>query len=143
MQTQFKQKVYLELVKCWSNQLNNKAMLKVQVVEFQEKYPWALTTPCNSSGWLTSVLHPLEQSVSTLKQSNQENCVFMHTLKKMLFKGNVFVINENSHSMWKQMGFQFNLATRLLSPPNQQPPTQTLLLLASREGRKQVDFRTD
>lgn len=32
-------KVFLELDKYWSNQLNNKAALKVQVVEFQEKYP--------------------------------------------------------------------------------------------------------
>lgn len=38
-QSQLKQKVFLELDKYWSNQLNNKAGLKVQVVEFQEKYP--------------------------------------------------------------------------------------------------------
>lgn len=84
IQSQLKQKVYFELVKCWSNCLNNKAMLKVQVVEFQEKYPWVWTTPCNSSSRLISVLHPLEWSVSTLKQSKQENCMFIHTLKNVI-----------------------------------------------------------
>lgn len=109
------QKVSLELDKYWSNQWNNKAVLKVQVVEFQEKYPWTWTTPWNSSGWLISVLHPLEQSMPTLKQSKHKNCMFIHT-SKMLLKGNVPVMNVDSHSKEKQMGFQFNLATVPLKP---------------------------
>lgn len=47
VQSQVKQKVFLELDKYWSNQLNNKAAHKVQAAEFQEKYPWARTTPWN------------------------------------------------------------------------------------------------
>lgn len=97
VQSQLKQKVFPELDKYWSNQLNNKAVLKAQVVEFQEKYPWAWTTPWNSSGWLTAVLHPLEQPMSTLKQSKQKNCMFIHTFK-MLLEGNASITNVNSHS---------------------------------------------